>query len=115
MRFEDSLLFKISIPDNTFQIIPLSLQLLLENAIKHNKVTEHQPLDILIYIDENYLVVENTLNLKPKTSNRKGIGLDNIIKRFAVFTDKEILLEENSTHFKVKLPLIQPQNLRAQA
>jgi hypothetical protein len=115
MRFEDSLHFKISTPDHPYKIIPLSLQLLLENAIKHNKVTEHQPLQIQIYIDDEYLVVENTLNLKPNTSNRKGIGLDNITKRFAVFTDKEILLEENSTHFKVKLPLIQPQNLRTLA
>ena len=80
MRFENSL--QVNIDENISKIeakiIPLSLQLLLENAIKHNRISEKNPLTIKIYLDKNHLVIEN--NLQPKVESehqkRNGIGLD---------------------------------------
>jgi len=111
MRFEDSL--EVEINPNTktkdAKIIPLSLQLLLENAVKHNKVSEQHPLKIKIFSKDDYLVVQN--NLQPKIDTRKaarnGIGLENIQSRYELFTDKTCEIVKNDTTFSVKLPLLQ--------
>ncbi len=111
MRFEDSL--EVDINPNTkskaAKIIPLSLQLLLENAVKHNKVSEQNPLKIKIYSEKDYLVIEN--NLQPKidsrNSERNGIGLDNIQSRYELFTAKKCEILKTDTSFSVKIPLLQ--------
>ena len=111
MRFEDSL--EVDIDSKAclkeVKIIPLSLQLLLENAVKHNKVSEKNPLYIKIYCENYYLFVEN--NLQPKidsrNSERNGIGLENIQSRYELFTDRECEIIKTETTFVVKLPLLQ--------
>jgi len=111
MRFEDSI--NVDIDESTYKIkakvIPLSLQLLLENAIKHNQISEKNPLLIRIYISSDLLVIEN--NYQPKIASsaqkRNGIGLDNIKLRYKLFTDKTCLIEQTEDTFSVKLPLLQ--------
>jgi len=111
MRFEDSL--EVNIDPNTkrkdAKVIPLSLQLLLENAVKHNKVSEQNPLKINIYCKNECLVVEN--NLQPKidsrTKDRNGIGLDNIQSRYELFTSTKCEIVKTTTTFSVQLPLLQ--------
>lgn len=115
MRFENSIGVKIddNLSEIDAKVIPLSLQLLLENAIKHNVISEEFPLHIEIYIENNWLVVKN--NFKPKKGNssqkRNGIGLDNIRSRYKLFTNEECQILKTNDEFLVKLPLLQLQTL----
>ena len=110
-RFEDSLEYTIDITDEEHHhTVPLSLQLLIENAVKHNKVTEKQPLHIKISNTETDLIIENNVNLKAKDSTRNGIGLQNIKNRFESF-GKTIEIVNNDHSFLVKLPLLKNKNL----
>ena len=110
-RFEDSLEYSIDINDDEHHYtVPLSLQLLIENAVKHNKVTEKHPLQIRISNTETDLIIENNLNPKAKDSSRNGIGLQNIKNRFESF-GKTIQIVSNDRSFLVKLPLLKNKNL----
>lgn len=108
MRFENAVTFEIpersSNPD--LKIIPLSLQLLLENAIKHNVVSEENPLKVTITEEYGYLVVTNNFN--PKTVLEKGteVGLKNIVDRYKLITLKKVSVEKSEEKFTVKLPLL---------
>ena len=111
MRFENSINFQL--PENydnsDAKVVPLSLQLLLENAIKHNSVSEQQPLQIKIIIEGNYLVVQNNLQKKEVLQTRKGVGLENIVNRYAILTKRSVLVDETSTYFSVKIPILTKQ------
>jgi len=108
MRFEDAVIF--SIPDRVsnpeLKIMPLSLQLLLENAVKHNSVSEHAPLNVSIVEQGGYLVVSNNYN--PKSSIEKGtkVGLKNIVDRYKLITQKQVTISKSNSHFTVELPLL---------
>jgi two-component system LytT family sensor kinase len=88
-----------------YVIPPLTLQLLIENAIKHNAATKQKPLIIDIGLHDGFLVVMN--NLQPKTSVQpsSGIGLNNIDQRYKLLFSKEIKIEIDKKNFTVKLPL----------
>ena len=116
MRFENSITFEI--PENEiasnleiaeYKVVPLSLQLLLENTIKHNVVSEKKPLHIKIYFKDNYLVVENNLQKKEVLQDRKGVGLQNIISRYAILSERKVLIDENKDVFAVYLPILTKQ------
>ncbi len=113
MRFENSITFEIEIASSlamtAFKVVPLSLQLLLENCIKHNVVSEQHPLHIKIYLQDNYLVVENNLQKKEVLQSRKGVGLQNIVDRYAILTNRNVLIEETTAHFKIKIPILTKQ------
>ena len=111
MRFENSITFEI--PENfeneEAKVVPLSLQLLLENCIKHNVVSEAKPLHVKISIENNQLVVTNNLQKKEVLSDRKGVGLQNIVNRYAILTKRTVLVEENEQEFKIFLPILTKQ------
>ena len=88
-------------------IPPLSLQIVLENAIKHNSISVTCPLKIEIYQDKSHLVVRNNLKSKISSVFSTGLGQKNMIKRYAMIYDKlpEFTVETN--HYLVKLPLIE--------
>ena len=113
VRFEESL--KIDLEKNSsfdwVYIVPLSLQLLLENAIKHNLATSKNPLVIKVYQEKDFLVVENNLQKREQLENRQGIGLLNIESRYQLQTTKKVIIENNGVCFKVKLPLLSSTNL----
>lgn len=113
MRFENSIDVQIDEKLYTIEakIIPLSLQLLLENAVKHNRISEKEPLMIRIYRDSGSLVIENNFQAKIVSSNQKrnGIGLENIKSRYSIFTNKTCIVSKSETTFNVKLPLLQLQ------
>ena len=108
MRFEDSIIFEI--PDKALnpeaKIVPLSLQLLLENAVKHNVVTSSKPLHIKIYEEDNYLYVTNNLQEKQVVKKSSGVGLQNIRQRYAILTKKEMQIFKTAKEFKVRLPML---------
>jgi sensor histidine kinase YesM len=111
MRFEDSIIFEI--PDNASnpesKVVPLSLQLLLENAVKHNMVTSTKPLHIKIYENNSQLVVENNVQAKQIIKRGSGVGLSNIKQRYALLTKKEVFINEQSGIFKVSIPMLTKQ------
>ena len=111
MRFEDSIVFEI--PDKSenpeAKVVPLSLQLLLENAVKHNVVNTSKPLYIKIYEKEGNLVVENNLQSKEVIKRSSGVGLTNIKQRYALLTNRKVLIQKTSASFIVEIPMLTKQ------
>lgn len=108
MRFEDSIV--CTMPDKLnnidAKVVPLSLQLLLENAVKHNVVNPKNPLHISIAEVDNTLVIKNNLQPKQVVKKSSGVGLSNILQRYRLLTDRKVVIEENRNEFKVTLPLL---------
>lgn len=110
MRFENSITYDVPVDfDSEAKVVPLSLQLLLENTIKHNIVSEQKPLHIKIYIENNYLIVENNFQKKEVLQDRRGVGLQNIVNRYALISERKMLIEQNEDYFKVKIPILTKQ------
>lgn len=111
MRFEDSIVFEIpekcSLPEA--KIVPLSLQLLLENAVKHNVVTSARPLHLRVEEREGMLVVTNNLQEKQVVKKSSGVGLQNIKQRYAILTEREVVVHETSKEFSVCIPILTAQ------
>jgi two-component system LytT family sensor kinase len=112
MRFEEAVQFNIpdNISNNELKIVPLSLQLLLENAVKHNVVSTSKPLTINIYEEGSYLIITNNVNPKEAIGKSTKIGLQNIADRYGLITDKGVKIENNNKLFRVSLPLLIKMN-----
>jgi hypothetical protein len=111
MRFENSVFYELpqTINNPEAKVVPLSLQLLLENTIKHNVVSQQRPLYIRIFEEDGYLVVQNDYQKKEVLQDRKGVGLENIVNRYAIITSRRVLVEQTEKHFTVKLPMLTKQ------
>jgi hypothetical protein len=110
MRFENSITFEVpEFENDDAKVVPLSLQLLLENCIKHNIVSEKKPLHIKIYIEANELIIENNKQIKEVLQDRKGVGLQNIVSRYAILSERKVLIDENKDSFAVYLPILTKQ------
>ncbi len=111
MRFEDSIVFDI--PETGRQpeakIVPLSLQLLLENAVKHNMVTASRPLRLRVYESEGMLVITNNLQEKQVVKKSSGVGLHNIKQRYGMLTDRQVVINKTASEFEVRLPILTKQ------
>ena len=111
MRFEDSIIFEI--PDNALnpesKVVPLSLQLLLENAVKHNMVTSSKPLHIKIYESGGMLIVENNLQPKQIVKKSSGVGLENIKQRYNLLSNKTVSINQQASSFAVAIPMLTKQ------
>ena len=106
-RLGDNLQVKIDFGDAIIErnIPPLSLQLLVENAIKHNIAGKENPLVVEIFSDENTVTVRN--NLQPKESSYSTRnGLKNLVQRYKILSEKEIVITQNNSTFAVQLPLL---------
>lgn len=110
-RFEDSIIFEI--PDKASnpesRVVPLSLQLLLENAVKHNMVTSSKPLHIKIYEDKGHLVVMNNLQPKQIVKKSSGVGLENIKQRYSLLSDRKVIINQRAKDFAVAIPMLTKQ------
>ncbi|HEV7349393.1 sensor histidine kinase [Telluribacter sp.] len=109
IRFEESFEVYMEVPDAVAQqyyIPPMTLQLLVENAVKHNRMTPEQPLFVQIQVEDDYLVVKNPLQPREQMSHSTGIGLKNIINRYQQFTTRPVRIEEEESTFIVKIPLL---------
>jgi two-component system, LytTR family, sensor kinase len=109
IRFGKALEVEIVVRKNmTGNVIPLSLQALVENAIKHNEISRASPLKIMIAVTDNHtLMVEN--NIQPRNATEPGnkTGLKNLAGRYEYLTGKKVEIIQHSTYFRVILPLIQ--------
>jgi len=107
-RFETALTitFRTDVQSKDKAIVPVTLQILIENALKHNVVDKDRPLSIRIETNDDYLVVSNNLQLRKlvETSNKQG--LENLKSLYAFLTDKPVLIESNEIEFSVRVPLV---------
>ena len=92
--------------DEKFEVVPLSVQMLVENAIKHNIITTDDPLEIAIYVENNFLVVRNKLQLKSSVEYSENIGLANIKQQYEILAGQKADVSREGGFFTVKLPLI---------
>jgi sensor histidine kinase YesM len=88
---------------------PISLQIILENAIKHNELSISHPLTIYVSLSSNHVVVKNKLIQKAYKPPSTGTGLKNLDNRYKLLTGKNVIVYNNGEHFTVKLPLVNPQ------
>ncbi len=113
IRFGEALQVEIIANEKVVgNVIPLSLQSLVENAIKHNEISQANPLNIVIAIsDEFELIVENNLQPKKILEESSHTGLQNLAGRYLFLTGKEMIITKNDNYFRVSLPLIQIENV----
>jgi PAS domain S-box-containing protein len=113
IRFMDKLAVNINIPPSQKNclVIPLALQLLIENAIKHNAMSKKSPLTIDIFIDENhFLNVVNNLQEREAHMTSTGVGLKNIQNRYLLLNNTSPEFEKTSDRFIARIPLICDHN-----
>ncbi|GAB4017846.1 sensor histidine kinase [Spirosoma koreense] len=109
IRFENKFDIFIDVPelDQThYSIAPLTLQLLVENAVKHNRMSTREPLQVHILLEGESLIVQNNLQPRPQSETSTGVGLQNIITRYALLTDQSVWVGENDGNFIVRIPLL---------
>jgi len=108
MRFENAIdcIIPGKVHNPEAKIVPLSLQILLENCIKHNIVSEQQPLRISIIESVNTLMVSNNFQKKKTLNKSSGIGLKNITERYQILSTRTISINQSKNEFKVELPLL---------
>jgi LytS/YehU family sensor histidine kinase len=108
IRFGDNFNVDIFIPeDMPGKLVPMSLQMMLENAVKHNVISKNEPLRVVMgKTDNGELFVENNLQPKSNVSGSNRIGLDNLRARYQYLTNKEMQISKNEHFFRVTIPLI---------
>jgi len=108
IRFGDNLKVRLDLDNALGNVAPLALQLLLENAIKHNIVSQEDPLFVEMKIKEEFIWVENKLQRKSVSGeNSPGMGLNNIRSRYAFLSNKAVIVNESEGKFSVGLPIIE--------
>ncbi len=109
IRFDTNIKFDIQVENHVLQklVPPMAIQILVENAIKHNEISEELPLTVSIKNTGDVLVVTNNLQLRTNTEPSSKTGLQNIKDRYHYFTDKPVEVMESSNSFVVKIPLLQ--------
>jgi len=111
-RHNDGLFIDVQVPSNDACIVPLSLQMLVENAIKHNEISKENPLKVNIFTDNDYLVVSNNLQKRPpREAGSSSIGLENIKNRYQFLTDNPVSVEDGPENFIVRIPLLHISDL----
>lgn len=97
---------EIDVPETAeYKIIPVSLQLLVENALKHNSMSMEKPLTIKIFKNDDYLVVSNTIQRKTIMENSTQTGLSNLKERVSLIMGRDLTINEEANQFVVKLPI----------
>ena len=116
IRYDNRLSLSFNLDNNYVEkimIIPCSLQLLVENAIKHNQFSEQDPLQINVTLNGEYLKVENNVRNRQYATSSTKIGLANLSNRYRLVYNKDIIIDVDKEHdkFIVKLPLIKQNSL----
>jgi len=114
IRHDDKLNLSTELNGNDERVTmipPFALQILVENAIKHNEFSEVKPLNIKITLNNEYLKVCNNVKPKPYLVHSTGIGLKNLSSRYKILCNKDIIIESTNEYFAVRLPVIKQPNL----
>ncbi|GAA4405409.1 hypothetical protein GCM10023187_23730 [Nibrella viscosa] len=107
-RFDDGLQIRLEVPAAYLSrgIVPVTLQNLFENAIKHNVIDDENPLIIRVYVDADYLCVANTLQRKHFVGTSNQQGLDSLKSLYSYLSDQPVVITDDESQFVVKLPLL---------
>jgi sensor histidine kinase YesM len=106
IRFEANLDVQVDVQSKNCKVIPLSVQMMVENAVKHNEISDRNPLLIRVFsTDDQYLTVENKLH-KKAGSEGNGSGIQNISDRYEFFTDRKVKISFTSERFRISIPLL---------
>lgn len=107
IRFGEAIQTAIDVPEHALEhpMPPNTLQLLVENAVKHNAVSTKRPLHISIALEGDYLAVQNNVQAKPVEEPSSRLGLNNISRRYRLLKGKDILIKKDPVHFRVLLPI----------
>ena len=106
-RFEDKLVFDIQVAAEANEMmVPMTLQFLIENCVKHNEISASKPLNINIFRDDSQIFVKNNLQLKKAEDSSTGTGLSNMVQQYSYFTDRQIIIRETDKEFSVEVPII---------
>lgn len=117
IRFMKKLVIEIKIDKSysDYQILPIAIQLIIENAIKHNTFSKAQPLKIEIFVDEQQqLNIINNLNVRETKLVSTGVGLENINRRYALVSDQKPEFIKTSEQFIAKLPLLKSEKIETE-
>ncbi len=116
LRFTDRLKINITIDlqKEDYFIAPMTMQMLIENAVKHNVISQKMPLFISVFIDNKYLIVENTLQKKSPEGYSSGMGLKNISSRYEFISDRKVNIINDGEKFRVEVPLIEKTGINIQ-
>lgn len=110
MRFNEGLTVNLPTLTDTMvssmRVVPTAVQVLIENAIKHNLASTESPLTVDVFIDNNNVVVTNNINPRPREADSTGLGLKGLIEKYALITNRKIAIEETSEKFTVRVPLL---------
>lgn len=110
-RYGSSLRLHLSKPPKDAFILPMTLQMLVENAVKHNVISENKPLDVYITVDDDrYISVVNNLQPKTKPEPSTQFGLQSIIRRYQLMSERKVIVEKDQNTFKVRIPIINKSN-----
>ncbi len=115
-RFGDNLRVSVKgLEQNAnFSIVPLSFQMLFENAIKHNVISVEKPLTIEVFPENGHLIVRNNLQKKNQVMDSTGVGLSNIRSRYRMLTGKEVEVIASQQYFTVALPIMETKTVEPQ-
>ncbi|MEJ8757161.1 two-component regulator propeller domain-containing protein [Pontibacter sp. H259] len=107
-RYRENLQVTITVPEANLNklVAPLTLQLLLENAIKHNIISKARPLQVQVFVEGGFILVQNNFQPKLKPELSTNIGLQNIRKRYQLLRSQEIIVTQTEAYFTVSIPLI---------
>jgi len=107
-RFGGSLKIKFDLQESAHEraIVPVTLQILIENALKHNIIDHDRPLHIDIFTSGDYLVISNNLQKRKTVESSNKLGLDNLKSLYRFLTERPVIVEELNDRFNVKVPLI---------
>ncbi len=112
-RYEDGFHLIDRLDGHTGLVMPLALQMLVENAVKHNVISSTRPLTIEMFIDnDDYVVVRNNIQKKIKPEPSTHFGLQSLIHRYRLFGERPVIVEDNSAFFTVKVPLRESERVR---
>ncbi|PCJ35640.1 MAG: hypothetical protein COA99_13685 [Moraxellaceae bacterium] len=106
VRFQGQLSHTVQVVNVNQYIVPMALQLVFENAIKHNVVSAKYPLQITLIEEKGYLVVQNKIRLKQLSGASHALGMKNLKARYSRFTEKKIEINETDELYTVRIPIL---------
>lgn len=106
IRHGENLKVDLEVDDTSGHIVPLSIQILLENAFKHNIISQDEPLFVTIRREKDYIIVQNNLQIRKTINQGRGIGLETISKRYEFYTQRSLRIDSSNGLFTVMLPVL---------
>lgn len=107
IRFGDTFSFKIDIKDTELFIVPMTLQMIVENIFKHNEASKQNQLQIVIWQEHLTIHVHNNVSLKKISESPSGVGMQNIKDRYKFLSNTEVVIKSAHDSYEVQIPLLQ--------